>query len=74
MEESVEKNFSVYNLAGGLLSIYTGIDLYSSGWSSKYQQPISKSGCIALIVFGVVLIINEIVRCIRSKKKKIGSK
>jgi membrane protein YdbS with pleckstrin-like domain len=62
LAKRMKKNISVINLALGALCIISGFDFYSSGWSFKYQQPISKIGAIVLIVFGIVLLIIELAK------------
>jgi uncharacterized membrane protein len=59
---------SPINLTLGVLCVISGIDYYSSEWSFKYQQPISKIGAIALIILGILLLIIELCKFIKLKK------
>ena len=52
----------------GILCVISGIKFYSSEWSFKYEQPISKIGAIAIVNFGIVLLIFEIIKFFKIRK------
>jgi uncharacterized membrane protein YidH (DUF202 family) len=66
----MRKNISISTIVTGILCILIGFDGYSKGWSSKYQQPVSELGAIALIAFGIILLVIELVKYLKSKSNK----
>jgi len=65
----MKNKISIGYLALGLMCIIWGIENYYSGWDYKYLQPTSKIGSIALICFGVIIIIFELIKFIKNSKK-----
>lgn len=55
-----KKKISIGYIALGLLSVWCGIDSYITGWDFKYRQPTSKIGSIALILFGIIILLFEL--------------
>jgi len=68
---NMKNKISKGSLALGVLCIICGIDFYSSEWSFKYQQPISKIGSISLVIFGIVLLIIELIKLLKFKNLKM---
>lgn len=67
-QKKYKMSFSNFFL--GVLSILGGLDFYKSQWSFKYEQPVSKLGAIALLIFGIFLLISELNRYITSRKNE----
>jgi len=64
----MKNKISWANIGLGVLSIISGCDFYSTEWCSKYQQPISKIGSGAAIIFGIILLIIELAKFLKLRK------